>query len=357
MTLTLSPVTSETLARIIECGALAPSGDNLQPWQVRFVEAGVEVSVNRARDRSLYNFQYRASLFALGAMIENMVIAARHYGLSAQVTMSSAGDELPAATLRFDPADQISEPLFDAIARRCTNRRPYQNRPVSADALARLGDSIPADRRSRLLFIEDRDARRRVARAASLNDRTFLEIRELHDRFYESIRWTEADAERSRDGLFVRTLELGPTALAFRAMKSWLFVQTMAALGGTRLAPMHSYQTFMRSPVFGFLQMAKDTPLDFVEGGRRMQRVWLTATSLGLSLQPMAGMLCLLPYLRSSDTSIVPKGPRALIEKAERLFETVLPLGAGQAPILLFRLGYGPSPSARSLRQAVEPSR
>ena len=82
-----------------------------------------------------------------------------------------------------------------------------------------------------------------------------------------------------------------------------------------------------------------------------MQRIWLTATSLGLSVQPMAGTLYLLQYLGPDAKNFLGPSQRALLEKARSLFSQALPLDERQSPILLFRLGYGAPPSATSLRR------
>jgi hypothetical protein len=197
--------------------------------------------------------------------------------------------------------------------------------------------------------------RRLLARAASLNDRLLFELRPLHDRFFESIRWTTAEAMATRDGLYVKTLELGPMSTVFKWFQSWKVVNLLNHVGASIVAPDHSFRTFMRSPAFGFLQM-RDTSLEsYVRGGQLIQRIWLTATSLGLSFQPMAGMLYLLAYLdRSQQPSAMTDAHRAILTRADRLFRQVLPLDDSRAPIMLFRVGYGPAPSATSLRRSIE---
>jgi hypothetical protein len=201
-----------------------------------------------------------------------------------------------------------------------------------------------------------------VARAASLNDRLLFEIRALHDRFFESVRWTWADAEATRDGLYVKTLELGAMAGPFKASRSWGTVRLTNLLGGSRLAPRHSYQTFIRSAAFVFLQVSGVSGASslsglsgeaWVRGGRLIQRFWLTATSLGLSVQPMAGMLCLLPYARV-DVPDVPPAGREVVSQAEKLFSRALPLSTDRTPLMLFRLGYGAAPTTTALRRVIE---
>jgi nitroreductase len=355
-------VDQETIRRMLESGAKAPSGDNLQPWRVVVDEETIHLSVDRSRDRSLYNFEGRASLIALGAMIENLTLAGREYGVDVDTTLSAPennADNAPtlvSARLVVRPAEPRPEPLFSAVARRCTNRKPYGTAPIEAAVAQKLRASVAEDSAADLRLIEDRNEMRFVARAASLNDRLLFEIRPLHDRFFESVRWTLAEAEATRDGLYVKTLELGAMAGPFKASRSWGTVRLTNLLGGSRLAPRHSFQTFMRSAAFAFLQVSGVSGVSgevWVRGGRLMQRLWLTAVSLGLSVQPMAGMLCLLPYLRT-DGGSVPAASREVIAQADTLFRKVLPLSAGQAPVMLFRVGYGAAPTTTALRRVID---
>lgn len=339
-----------TIQQIVACASCAPSGDNLQPWLVEWRDGALSVRIDRNRDRSLYNFRYRASLIALGAMLENAAIAARHVGLDATVTLDPDGDDLLSARVAFTQTTPADDPLYHAIDQRCTNRRPYQRTPLRDGVLEGLSRSIPGDGSSELTFVQDKSRKRALARAASLNDGLLFEWKQLHDGLFDAVRWTAEEAERTRDGLFVKALELGPTALAFRMLRSWPTAKLLRLLGGKAFAPLHSYATFMRSAVFGFLQMTTVTREAYVEGGRRLERLWLTATSLGVSLQPMAGTMCLLPYL--DDHGTLSAGQRSTLSRAKRVYEELLQIRLG-APILLFRLGYGNVPSARSLRRQV----
>jgi hypothetical protein len=84
-----------------------------------------------------------------------------------------------------------------------------------------------------------------------------------------------------------------------------------------------------------------------------VQRLWLTATAQGLSFQPMAGMLYLLAYLAPGQEAVRDEPQRAVLREADGLFRRVLPLDPQRAPIMLFRIGYGASPSATSLRRSL----
>jgi nitroreductase len=342
---------SKAMQEILARAYAAPSGDNLQPWVLEWQDETLFVSIDRIRDRSLYNFRYRASLIALGTMLENMAIAARRHGLDCDVALNADGEDLLSATVRFRRATVTTpDALYAYIDERCTNRRAYTRTPLKDGVLDALLRSIPNDGMSALTFVQDTARKRVLARATSLNDRFLLEWKPLHDGLFEAVRWTAQEAERTRDGLFVKTLELAEAALAFKIMRTWGGARVLSLLGGKLVAPVHSYQTFMRSAAFGFLQMTGDSREAFVEGGRRLQRVWLTATSLGVSFQPMAGTLYLLQHL-DEPSSLPSEDVRRRLIEARRVFEETLPMREGSAPILLFRLGYGPRPSARSLRR------
>ena len=348
----MMPLSPETAKLILTAGAAAPSGDNLQPWIVERRADGFGLRVDPTRDLSLYNFQSRPALMALGAMIENMVIAARASGLATTVRLAADGSRLLSADLTFEHTGIGPDPLHQAIGQRCTNRKPYERRAIAAEAMHSLRTAVPAGGNADVSFFEDRTALKTLAKAASLNDRLLFEIKILHERFFETVRWTEAAAVGTRDGLFVDTLELGATAPGFKAMRSWTVTRTLNAFGSSVFAPVHSYQTFLRSAAFGFLQMRGTDLASYVDGGRHMQRLWLTATLHGVSFQPMAGMLYLLWYLRHPDEAITP-AHRKVMARADALFRTVLALDEHHAPIMLFRLGYAGAPSARSLRRPL----
>jgi hypothetical protein len=341
-----------TIQKVVAKAFSAPSGDNLQPWLVDWHDGVLSVAIDRNRDRSLYNFRYRASLIALGAMLENLTIAARHFGFDAVASLGTDGDDLLNARVVFKPTAPADDSLYAAIDARCTNRQAFRRVPLRPGVLEALALAVPSDGASELTFINDTPRKRALARAASLNDGLLLEWKRLHDGLYETVRWTAEEAERTRDGLFIKTLELGPTEIGFRMMRSWRAATILCRLGAKAFAPLHSYATFMKSAVFGFLQMTTATREAFVEGGRWLERLWLTATSLGVSLQPMAGTMCLLPYLEHHPGQLS-ASQRATLTEARRIYNDLLHLRSDRAPILLFRLGYGKAPSARSLRHHI----
>ena len=81
-----------------------------------------------------------------------------------------------------------------------------------------------------------------------------------------------------------------------------------------------------------------------------MQRMWLTATALGLAVQPMTALLYMFPLL---DNPVVEVDGRLLAALRDR-FAGLVPLPPGHRAVLLFRLAYADPPSTRSARRPVE---
>ena len=342
------------LERIVRYGVKAPSGDNCQPW--RFVLRGGELCVlfDPARDTSLYNVRDTASLIACGALIENMSLAAPSIGYRLKVDLFSKGIDNAVATIRFENAPKADDPLLPFIEKRCTNRWPYRKAVLSPEAVSKLKDAAKALRGGELSIVESGPGKKAVAKAASVNDRLLFENRRMHDFLFSQMRWTVEEVVRTGDGLDVRTLGLNAVqSRLFRLLTPWKAVQALNVLGFSRVLPMQSYMLCKGSSALGLVQMDGTGPESFVNGGRLLQRVWLTAASLGLSFQPMTGITFLLHRLHLAGGEDLSPTHRALVRAAETSLKDVFPIREGRSMIMLFRAGYGPKP-VMSLRRPLE---
>jgi hypothetical protein len=91
----------------------------------------------------------------------------------------------------------------------------------------------------------------------------------------------------------------------------------------------------------------------YLEAGRAMQRLWLTATHLGLVLQPEITPLVFARYARDGrEFSAVP-GAQAAARAVSAELDKVLGADVGRHTCFMGRLGTGPEPVARSLRREV----
>src|SRR3569623_1684011 len=93
---------------------------------------------------------------------------------------------------------------------------------------------------------------------------------------------------------------------------------------------------------------------DYLAAGRALQRVWLTATRLGLQLQPEMTPLIFAEYVRN-DLRFTTHEPGWLSAKREsaQLPRLLGPETCARA-MFMGRIGAGPAPQARSVRLPLE---
>ena len=92
---------------------------------------------------------------------------------------------------------------------------------------------------------------------------------------------------------------------------------------------------------------------EYIDAGRGMQRFWLTATQLGLQMQPELTPLIFSTYIRNGVR--FSRAPH-LWELAERLstrLQRFLGSETCERAVYMGRLGSGPAATARSLRKPL----
>lgn len=103
----------------------------------------------------------------------------------------------------------------------------------------------------------------------------------------------------------------------------------------------------------GAIAVDHATPEDFVAVGMMMQRVWLKATEMNLSTQPLTGVLFFMQGIRAGQTEKFTSQQLNLIRDAYADIKKAFGVGDREV-VMMFRIGEGGEPSARSLRLAPQ---
>lgn len=346
------------MLEVLDLARWAPSGDNSQPW--RFEVLGDDRAVVHAfdtRQHCVYDLEGHASQLSVGALLETIRIAAAARQHLARIERRrEAPAEAPVFDVRLEPAPALAaEGVHAAIRDRSVMRKPMSVRPLRADDKHRLeaavGDAF------RVLWFESAAERLRLAWLAVKSAKIRLTIPEAYAVHREIIAW---DARFSEDR--VPDQALGADPLSLRSMRwvmaSWDRVQLMNRYFGGTLAP--RLQLDLLPGIFcaaHFALVAERPPEDiddYLRAGAAVQRFWLTATLLGLQLQPQYTPLVFAEYVRRQVefTSVKSAGPRA--RWVERRLAQLIGEEAAPATVFLGRLGYGKPHDARSLRLPLE---
>jgi hypothetical protein len=345
----------EILHAVVEAGAKAPSGDNLQPWRFRWDGEALSLILDRERDNSLFNPQQLASIVALGAAAENISLSSSSYGYRAEVQCFPEGNESDTiARVQFFPGAE-PDPLAAAIFERCINRRPYKRSGIpSTEVISRLTREIKPYPGIGIRWIADTKGLKELGRIASRGDRLLFENPKVHDYLFSTIRWNQDEAEKTRDGMPITSLELkGLDALMFPMLKSWALVRCLNPFGLSRIAAAKNGKLFRSSSAAGLITVREISPRAFLDAGRAFQRAWLRATVEKLSFQPMTGFVLLQLRCHTGDLNGLAPAQVKLLTSTDKQISKLFATEAGETPALLFRIGEAQAPSSRTLRKKL----
>ncbi len=346
----------QSVRDIVASAISAPSGGNAQPWRFTWNGRRLRVHLDPARSTSLLDHGRRASLLAIGAAAENALLTAGALGVSLDMDPFPEGDDsLVVCDLHFSELRRacVVDPLHAFVPHRCTNRRLGNGDRLPQDVVARLTAAAQASGAT-LRLIEEPAHRARLGEVLGKGDRWRFLCHPLHAEFVRELRWTVEEAERTGDGIDLRTLEMGPTEIAgLRLCSSWLAMETVAAVGGGRNLEKFAQRAAAGTSAFGVLSIGGTSERDYFQGGGALQRVWLTATQLGLGFQPMAALSYVAMKAGAGEGPWSAEQRRSLAE-IEARYRELVPLPEGHGELLLFRLSKVDSPTVRALRRPVD---
>jgi hypothetical protein len=349
-------LTGNFFERMARAGALAPSGDNLQPWSFAIAGDTLLIRHDPTRDLSLFNVQYLASFIALGAAVENITIAASGEGYRTRVSCFPNGqnDEV-VGRVSFEPGGQ-PDALAAVLDRRCTNRRPYEKKAISPATLASL-DVTKRFSVINLSWVQDPIRLQSLGKIIARADRLIFENPRIHNHLFSTLRWSQAEVERTRDGLPIDSLELGKLgSFAFRGLKSWPLVRFLNHFGFSKIAAGKSIELMRRCSAAGLITAPDTSPRSFLEAGRAFQRLWLQATKDDLALQPMTAIIFFQLRSRLADYSGLSEDQITLVDELRHDLERFFVGPPHSVPAMLFRIGFAPAPSGRTIRRPATAS-
>lgn len=296
--------TAGQLAFLLRFAILAPSTHNTQPWKFALGPMGsdeIRLQIDPSRWLRVADADQRELHLSAGCALENLLIAAEHFGFAPQAHFfPQPQDEAHIATVRFNKGGQTPahhKHLFDCIPARHTNHKPYDGRPIDANALALMHSYIVEDGIT-LFTTSDLAIKRKVDDLVA-----------------------EADAIQFADAAFRGELSHWIGQGVFGA--SWLMsklaqVSTLYVDQG-RTRALRDSDVLMRSPLLAALFTKENTRKAQMQAGQVFERLHLLATYLGISVQPMNQVLQV-PALKEKLAGVLPAG--------------------GDAIQMLFRMGY-----------------
>ena len=269
---------SEIEYRALEAAArdalLAPSVFNTQPWQWRISGTALELRADWSRQLIATDPDGHELLLSCGAALHHARVSLLAAGWRTSVDRDHGDALARICVLEAAPPDPAAVWLRDAIQLRRTDRRPFADEPVSAEALRALGEAAEAE--GVRLHRVGMDQMPMLAIAASLAGAD-----EMADPEYrlELMRWTNRP-EWSEDGV--------PPSTAVRKVPRRVPVREFA------LSPQDGMPVEPggdRGAAYLILHGDGVDTQDWLRAGEALSAVLLTAVSLGLAVAPLTDVL------------------------------------------------------------------
>lgn len=348
------------LEKIVDIARWAPSGDNKQPWRFQFVnQEQVLVRLTDDAKNNPYDFAGIPTLLSGGMLLENMQIAATHFGyeLTWKYEKKKEEEHEHWLNIRLLPNKTIpSDTLYAFIPYRSVNRNSFQLTSLTQQQKDLL--QMAVGETFTLHWFESFDERWKMAKINAQTTHIRLSTPELYN-IHKTIidyqhQYSETAIPINATGLHFITKKLIRFALKkysrLRFMNRFLGASHITGLELDLIPGLRCSAHFILLPKE---EQDNEKPEKILCAGKAMQRFWLMATQLGLVVQPSLAPLCFAYYIKH-DISFTKN--EKLIKSAKKLTHKLNELSQGKPILFNGRIGFPLSPmvTSRSVRLPLE---
>lgn len=344
----MNHLNQDTLRFILESATLAPSADNQHRVRFKLDQNTIRVTYIEPALPPPGGYKRALVLMSLGALVENLTIAASRFGIQAVTVLDpNQSDWVLQIQLQHDQAE--ADPLWHSIPLRHTNRRVLFRGPrMSAAERGELDAAAHAFPACQLHWLDDHAKRNHALRLMRLAETERFRTRLLHDELFSAIRFKAGWRETCPEGLPPGALGVEPLLRpVFALLRHWPVMRLANLLGAHYMLGWRACDLPSRlAPHLGLLAVKNSDDQSILDAGRAFQRIWLTATSQGRVLQPMPASAIF--ALEGASVEGVPAGTRHHLADGWKatLGEPI--------PLMLFRMGLAKPLPVAAGRQGVE---
>jgi hypothetical protein len=212
---------------------------------------------------------------------------------------------------------------------------------------------VPANTSIRL--VRDRSTIDRMATLTGRAERIrFLNHTCHHDMFVKEMRWDRNEAERTRDGIDLETLEL-PLAdrVGLRVASDERAMVLLRGWGGGMAIEKITSRSVKASGALAIISVKDLNDRTTFDAGRTMERFWLNASFMNILAHPVGAAIFMGLHGRFDREGMLSdeehKEAASILAELKELVDT-----DGLEPFFLLRLGRATGPEVRSLRRPVQ---
>lgn len=299
-----SPIEAQ-IGFLLRYAILAPSVRNTQPWAFSVRGKRAHLFADFRKAQPVADPDRRELYLSIGCALENLLVAAEHFGFWHGIAyFPERGAPDLVATVTFEPGGTVSEARAGATLAAILKRH-------NDDGVFRPA-ALPDELRLRLFA------------CCTEPDLQVLLTDDRHFRRWIEILTLEADRAELADPAFRRELTywIGQGVFGSPPVRKQLKRAAAAGLDVAEPVAQRDHAVVKSAAVLGLICGTGDSHLLHVRAGQLFERLWLTATTMGVSVNPMSQTMRH-PQLRAAVSELLPS--------------------PGWVPQHLFRVGFGSS--------------
>ncbi|SHO64174.1 Rv1355c family protein [Algoriphagus zhangzhouensis] len=351
----------EELEHLVRLANLAPSGGNSQPWKWVFDKNGVlHLFEDKSLSNSLLDYKSSGSLLAFGAALENIRLASADMGIQVEIEYKiSEFEQDYIAQVRFlsKSSESISVPfgeLSQGISLRCTNRKNGPKEELKSEVLEILKTIGTKEKEISIEVVSSNEDLKQLAGIIGGMDRYRLLHEQGYQDFMNEIRWSDEEAKSTGDGIDIATLEMDPSSRAAMGLVRdpgtvEFFRKHDLGFGLSKI----SDDTILSSSAILMIESDSYDPISILKAGATLQRIWLKANILGISIQPVSASLFIFHRVECEENSGFSPEEKEGIKGLKKGLNEIFNKDLKKKEIFMIRLNKADEPSMRSYRRDV----
>jgi len=291
---------SDIRLKLLAYAILAPNPHNKQPWLVKFIsDTSLELFVDQTRLLPETDPIARQIHIGQGCFLENLTIAATHYGYVADIEYFPQGEysntvveNKPVARIKLINTDAVQEdPLFKQLLTRQSNKREYDNSQLSIEQKSQL-NALDLAKGNHLRIIDDKQDSHYLQQTLTEAMRIEGTDKQRDLETIKMFRFNDQEVEKYRDGFGLE--HNGVTGFKKILLETFLLDREKTEKDSSSFAKqgVDITRTVAQSTsTFALLTSKGNSRLQQVQAGRDYCRLNLTTTAMGLAQHPMSQVL------------------------------------------------------------------
>lgn len=351
----------EEIKLIVDAATKAPSQGNRQPWKWYYSKGNLFLFHDPSLSDTLLDFEYLDTYISLGAASENLILKAHEVGLNPSVipfpNKNAKGlvSQFIFLNEKVNSDSDEYDYLVKEIDNRHTNRNLSERQKINSNNILQLQKTAASINSITLKVVDNIAHLEKLASVVASVERCKMLNQKGHRDFVNELRWSTTEVEDRKDGIDLSLLNLSESAKAgLLVTKKWNVINLLKGWGKGNTFEKLPRALIMNSSAIGVITINDYSPLNYFNAGRSIQRTWLAATSMNLSIQPLSAITSLYARSKKGNGVGLDEDLNSELNKLNIEFENILDFDVSEKPIFLFRVFIADKPKLKSLRRRIE---